>query len=262
MGIAMRRGREFDTHDDASSTLVAVVNEVMARRYWPAGDAIGSSVIVDKQARRIVGIVGDFAYSDPADSDPSPLFFLPLAQNYSSYVKVAARSRTTASAIAAQLRQAVAGLDGSLPLEDVRTLKEVAGERYQVSRIPAELLGVYGFCSVLVATIGLFAVMSYSVVARNREFALRMALGSTRGAIFRLVLSGSAWTAAIGFAIGGLGSVAAVRLLRSMLFGVASFDPASYCAAAAMLLLTIFVAGIVPARRAASIEPMQALRAE
>ena len=131
-----------------------------------------------------------------------------------------------------------------------------------MSRIPAELLGVYAISSLLVAMLGLYAVMAYPVIERHREFALRIALGSTRAAIFRLVLSGSTGTAAVGLVTGGLGSVAAVRLLRSMLFGVAPFDPASYCAAATFLLITVFLSGLSPARRAASVEPMQALRTE
>jgi ABC-type antimicrobial peptide transport system permease subunit len=164
--------------------------------------------------------------------------------------------------VASQLRQAVASLDGALPLEEVQTLAEVASARYLFARIPAELLAVYALSSVLVAMLGLYAVMAYAVIERNREFALRMALGSTRSGVFRLVLAGIGSTAAIGLLTGGLGSLAAVRLLRSMLFGVTPFDPASFCAAAAFLLLTVFVAGLSPARRAASIEPMQALRSE
>jgi len=262
MGIAISEGREFSAHDNASSTAVAVINESMAQRYWPNGDAVGGSVIVNKRPRRIVGIVRDYAYADPTNLDPTPLLFLPLTQNYASNVFVALRSRTTPSAIAAGLRQAVAHLDSSLPLEDVRTLEDVTGERYQMSRIPAELLSVYAVCSVLVAMLGLYAVMAYSVIERHREFALRLALGSTRAAIFRLVLTGSTLTVVLGLVTGGLGSIAAVRLLRSMLFGVTPFDPASYFAAAAFLLLIVFLSGLAPARRAASVEPMQALRTE
>jgi putative ABC transport system permease protein len=109
---------------------------------------------------------------------------------------------------------------------------------------------------------GLYAVMAYSVIERNREFALRMALGSSRGGIFRLVLKGSTGVILVGLVAGSLGSIAAVRLLRSMLFNVAPFDPISFCGAAIALVLTVLVAGITPARRAASIEPMQALRNE
>jgi predicted permease len=265
IGIRMQQGREFDVHDNKSSADVAIVNEAMARRYWPNTSAIGGSVIVDKRPRRVVGIVSDYAYRDPANTDaPSPLLYLPLAQGTSGYgyVIVALRSRTTAYAVVPQLRQAVSALDPLLPLEDVRSLEEVTGEQYQMSRIPAELLGVYAFSSVFVAMMGLYAVTAYSVIERHREFALRIALGSTRAGIFRLVLQGATSVALVGLLTGGLGSIAAVRLLRSMLFGVVAFDPISYCAAAILLLLTVLVSGLVPARRAAIIQPMQALRNE
>jgi predicted permease len=264
VGIELEQGRDFTASDNAASPKVAVISEAMARRYWPKGDAMGRSIVVDKIERRIVGIAANFAYHSPDNTDPSPVVFLPVLQGSSGhgYAIVAIHSRTTATAVAAQLRRAVASLDGSLPLEDVRTLEEVTGDQYQMSRIPAELLGVYAISSVLVAMLGLYAVMAYSVIERHREFALRMALGSSRGGIFRLVLNGSASVALIGLVTGSLGSIAAVRLLHSMLFSVAAFDPISYCAAAVLLFLTVTVSGLVPARRAALIQPMQALRSE
>ena len=264
MGIRLQQGRDFDVHDNATASDVAVVNESMAKRYWPKISAIGQSVIVDKRPRRIVGIVQDYAYHSPNDTDPSPVLYLPLAQGTSGYgyVIVALRTRTADSGSAAQLRQAVSSLDASLPLEDMRTLEEVTGEQYQMSRIPAELLGVYALSSLFIATMGLYAVMAYAVIERHREFALRIALGSTRSGIFRLVLQGSTGVALVGLLTGSLGSIAAVRLLRSLLFGVVPFDPISYCAAAILLLLTVLVSGLVPARRAAVIEPMRALRTE
>jgi hypothetical protein len=262
MGIKMNHGRDFNVQDNETSPGVAIINEQMAQRYWPKGDAIGHSVIVADKPREIVGVIGSYAYSNPQDTDPDPVLYLPVAQHYESSVFIAVRSRTTASAVATQLRQAVAGLDNSVPLESMQSLEEVVGMRYQFARIPAELLGVYAMASVLVAMLGLYAVMAYAVIERKREFALRMALGSTRAAIFRLVLSGGAWTAAVGLVTGGLGSIAAVHLLRALLFGVAPFDPISYSVAAVFLLLTVFVSGLLPARRAASIEPMQALRTE
>jgi predicted lysophospholipase L1 biosynthesis ABC-type transport system permease subunit len=211
----------------------------------------------------VVGIVHEFTYHSPDNTDPSPLLFLPLAQwEYPSYTVVAVRSRASADAVAGQLRQAFAGLDASLPLENMRSLEEVSAQIYQLSRIPAELLGVYALSSLLVAMLGLYAVMAYSVIERHREFALRIALGSTRGGVYRLVLGGSTTVTALGLVTGGLASIAAVRLLRSMLFGVAAYDPVSYGAAAALLLLTALFSGLAPARRAASIQPMQALRTE
>jgi ABC-type antimicrobial peptide transport system permease subunit len=160
------------------------------------------------------------------------------------------------------MRRTVVSLDRSLPLERLMSYDEEVGQMMQMVRLPAELLIVYALASLLVAMLGLYAVMAYAVVERHREFALRMALGSSRAGIFRLVLEGNAVVALIGFVAGGLGCWGAVRLLRSMLFGVAVFDPLTYCSAAAILLLTIFLSGLGPARRAASIEPMQALRTE
>lgn len=262
MGVAMRDGREFTTQDNAAAPGVAVVNPVMARRYWPKGDAIGHSVVVGGKSTQIVGIVSDYTYRDPSDLDPSPLLFLPLTQHYNASVFIAVRSSTSATALAGQMRRTVAGLDSSLPLEDVKTLADVTGIQYQFSRIPAELLAVYAISSLLIAMMGLYAVSAYSVIERHREFALRMALGSTRAGIFRLVLRGSGATAAVGLLLGATASIAAVRLLRAMLFGVSPFDPVSFCAAAIFLLLTVLLSGLAPARRAASIQPMQALRSE
>ena len=263
-GIQIQQGRDFTTSDNDAAPKVAVINESMAHRYWPNGNALGSSIVVDKVQRQIVGIVEDYAYHSPDNTEPNPVVFLPLLQGKSGYgyAIIAVHSRTSADAVAAQLRKAIAGLDSALPLENVRTLEDVTGQQYQMSRIPAELLGVYAICSVLVAMMGLYAVMAYSVIERNREFALRMALGSSRGGIFRLVLQGSTAVIVVGLVAGGLGSIAAVRLLRSMLFNVAPFDPVSFLGAAIALVLTVIVAGFIPARRAASIQPMQALRNE
>jgi predicted permease len=265
MGISVQQGRDFNVQDNTAAPDVAIVNEAMAQRYWSKTGALDATVVINKRPRHIVGIVPNYAYHDPANADaPAPVLYLPLAQGTSGYgyALIAVRSRTTAMAVEPLLRQAVRTLDSGLPLEYVRTLEDVTGVQYQTSRIPAELLGVFAFCSVFVAMMGLYAVMAYSVLERHREFALRIALGSTRERIFALVLRGATSVALIGIITGVLGSIASVRLLRSMLFGVVPFDPISYGAAACLLLLTVFVAGVVPARRAASIEPMQALRTE
>jgi len=263
MEIRLDRGRDFAASDSSKAPRVAIVNESMARRYWPKEDAIGRSVVVGKQQWQIVGIVHDYTYRMPDNTDADPVLFLPLAQwDHPAYTSVAIRSRTSADAVAGQLRRAVAALDPSLPLENLRTLEDVSGQIYQFSRIPAELLGVYTVSSLLVAMLGLYAVMAYSVIERYREFALRITLGSTRAQIFGLILTGSTSVAALGLVVGGLGSIAAVRLLRSMLFGVAPFDPLSYGSAAVLLFVTALLSGMIPARRAAAIQPMQALRSE
>jgi predicted permease len=264
LGIPLQQGRDFTTGDNGNSPKVAIINTVMAQRYWPKGNAIGSTIVVDKLPRQIVGIAPEFAYHSPDNKDHDPVVFLPFLQGKSGYgyAILAVHSRSAAAGLAAQLRRAVTALDPFLPVEQVRTLEDVTGQQYQISRIPAELLGVYAICSVLVAMMGLYAVMAYSVIERNREFAVRMALGSSRAGVFRLVLQGSASVILVGLVIGGAGSFAGVHLLRSMLFDVAPFDPISFSLAAVVLIMTVLLAGITPARRAASIEPMQALRTE
>jgi len=262
MRIPLQQGRDFNVHDSAASPLVAIINEAMARRYWPKGDAIGHSIVVGDKVRQIVGVVHTYTYSDPGLPVQDAVLYLPLAQDYSSLVFVAIRTQGPTSGAVTRLRYMIGQLDGTLPIENVETLEAVAGTRYQMSRIPAELLGVYALSCLLVAMMGLYAVMAYSVIERYREFALRIALGSSRAGIFRIVLSGIGVTAAIGLVTGTLGSIAAVRILRSMLFGISPFDPVSYFAAAGFLLFTVFASSMTPARRAASIEPMQALRSE
>jgi len=264
MGISLQQGRDFMTSDNENSPKVAIINTVMAQRYWPKGDAVGGTIVVDKLPRQIVGVAPEFAYHSPNNTDHDPVVFLPMLQGRSGYgyAILAIHSRTNAIGLAGQLRRAVTALDPFLPIEQIRTLDDVTGQQYQLSRIPAELLGVYAICSVLVAMMGLYAVMAYSVLERNREFAVRMALGSSRGGVFRLVINGSASVILVGLVVGGAGSIAAVRLLRSMLFNVAPFDPISFSLAAVALVMTVLLAGITPARRAAGIEPMQALRTE
>jgi predicted permease len=264
MGIALVQGREFTAQDREGAPLVAAINEDMAHRYFPKGNALGSTVMMgpDKQACQIVGIVKNYAYYSPQDTDPEPVVYLPILQHYQNSVFVAVRSRTTAEAVEPALRQTVARLDGALPLENVQTLKDVSEVRYQLARIPVELLGVFALASLLVATLGLYAVMAYAVTERSREFALRMAVGATRVQIVRLVVNGGLETVAAGLVIGGVGAFFAARLLRSMLFGVGAFDPLSFIVAAMVLVVTVLLAGLAPAARAASIQPMQALRTE
>jgi ABC-type antimicrobial peptide transport system permease subunit len=133
---------------------------------------------------------------------------------------------------------------------------------YSGQKVPAEMIAVYGVCCLLVAMLGVYASMAYSVSERNREFALRMALGAERLQVLKLVMSSGLRVVVGGLAIGGIGTFFAVRVLKAMLYGVSSFDPASTLFAVALVVLTACVAALVPARRAASIEPMTALRTE
>jgi predicted permease len=262
MRIAMAQGREFTDQDRDGAPPVAVISEDMAHRYWPNGNALGSTVIVEKLPMQVVGIVKNYAYYNPSNTDPVPVLYVPLLQHFQGHIFIAVRSRSSEGAVLPALTNTVAKLDSALPLENVQSLATVTETRYQIARIPAELLGVYALASLMVASLGLYAVMACAVTERSRELALRMALGATRAQIVRLVMSGGLQAVVAGLLIGGVGSFFAVRLLRSTLFGVGLFDPISFAGAAAVLVVTVFAAGLVPARRAAIIQPMQVLKME
>jgi len=172
------------------------------------------------------------------------------------------RSQGNAYNLAPQLRRTVEQLDPSLPVEQVSSLDEVVGQSYKMAKVPAELLVVYSLASLLIAMLGIYAALAYSAIERNREFALRIALGATRPQIRSLVLRGSFLTAALGLVIGSAGAFFAVRLIRAMLFGVAPFDPISIALALFVILTVTFLSAIIPARRAAVSDPMQVLRNE
>ena len=260
--IPIEAGREFSPQDDTNAPLVAIVNRSMAKRYWPHSDALGKAVLLNGKAAQIIGIVSNYAYHDVQDSRPSPVMYVPLLQHYTGSSFVMIRSQTTAYAVLPQLRRAVEQLNATLPLENISSMDEVADQVYRFAKIPAELLAVYAIASLLVAMMGIYAVTAYAVTQRTRELALRLALGATRQQIRALVLKGGLQTAGIGLGIGALGAFFAVRLLTALLFGVAPLDPVSFCAAAALVLLTTLAAALLPARRAASADPMEALRVD
>lgn len=262
MRIPLVQGREFAEQDDSRAPCVAIVNQSMAKKYWPKGDALGGRVTVSNRACSVVGVVHHIIYRSAAWDDDDPVLYLSLLQDYQGWFSVVLRSRTSAYNVLPTLQGAVASLDTSLPITDVESLSEHIQVSYTEQKIPAEMIAVYGVCCLLVAMLGVYAAMAYSVTERSREFALRMALGAERSQVLGLVMTLGLRVALVGLAIGIVGALFAVRVLKSLLFGVSAFDPASALFAGLLMLLTVCVAALLPARRAASIEPMEALRME
>lgn len=262
MQIPVMQGREFTDQDIAGAPCVAMVNEGMANKYWPKGNALGGRVTVSKHDCTVVGIVHNYVYRNVVWESGDPVLYLPILQDYQGWFSIVMRSRTSPYNVLPTLQSAVNSLDGTLPITDVESLVDHIQVSYSGQKVPAEMIAVYGVCCLLVAMLGVYASMAYSVSERNREFALRMALGAERSQVLKLVMSSGMRVVVGGLVIGAVGTFFAVRVLKAMLFGVSSFDPASTVFALALVVLTACVAAFVPARRAASIEPMTALRTE
>jgi len=190
------------------------------------------------------------------------VLYLSTPQDYEGWFSVVLRSRTSAYNLLPTLQSAVAALDSTLPITDVESLNDHIQVSYAGQKIPAEMVAVYGACCLLVAILGVYAAMAYSVSQRSREFALRMALGSQRSGVVALVMRSGLEVVLGGLAIGALGAFFSIRVLKSLLVGVSGFDPASIVAATLLMTFTALAAAFLPAQRAASIEPMEALRSE
>jgi putative ABC transport system permease protein len=260
--IPVLQGREFNDHDAEGSPCVAVVNQGMAQKYWPKGNVVGSQITVGKKSCEVVGVNRNIIYRNASWDTGDPVVYLSLLQDYQGWFSIVLRGNTSAQNLLAGLDQQVAALDSTLPVNDIETMHDHIQASYSDAKVPAELIGVYAICSLLVATLGVYAGLAYSVVERNREFALRVALGAERRRIIGMVLRESGVIVLGGIVVGAAGAFFAVRVMKSLLYGVSPFDAMSAAGSVLVLVVAAAFAAWLPARRAASIEPMQALRSE
>jgi predicted permease len=266
--IPMVAGRSFTAADTATSQHVAVVNEALAKKYWgnasPIGRTFTTSDMDDtKLLYTIVGVCANTHYAQLRE-DPPPLFFLNYQQapEIDWGITFVVRTRSARTAIAPSLRTAVESVDHDLPMIDVRTQVEQIAEITTEERVLADLTGGFGVLALVLACIGIYGIMAYTVSRRTNEIGIRMALGAQRGRVLRMVLGEAWWMAALGVVAGLGGAVALGRLVGSMLYGLKAWDPMTLSGAAALLLLVALGASWLPARRAAGVDPMRALRHE
>jgi putative ABC transport system permease protein len=253
--------------DLPGSPQVVVVDEEMVRRYWPDTDPIGKRIFFDGapgqpiQYIEVVGVVGH-AKQEGLDAEDRVQLYFPYRQNPQGFMQVAIRTDVEPRSIIPAVRQAVQSVDKDQPLSQVKTMEELLSESVGQRRLSMLLLGLFATIALLLATIGIYGVMSYSVAQRAHELGIRMALGAARGNVLQLVMRQGMSLVMIGLVLGILGAFGVTRLLATQLFGVNPTDPATFTLVALGLALVALVATLVPAMRATRVDPLVALRQE
>jgi predicted permease len=268
MRIPIIAGRSFNAHDTATSQRVAVVNQALAKKDWGNENPIGKTAWTtdnhdEKLTYTIVGVCANTYYSS-LRKDPPPIFFLSYRQapDVSFGMSFMVRTRVPRGGITPSLRAAVQSIDHDLPLDDVRTQKEQIDEITMNERIFADLSGGFGLLALALACIGIYGVMAYSVSQRTSEIGVRMALGAQPGRVLRMVLGEASWIAVLGVAGGMAAALGLGRLVASLLYGLKPYDPVTLACSVLLLSLVAVGASWIPARRAAGVDPMRALRNE
>jgi putative ABC transport system permease protein len=261
VGARIEKGREFNEFDSPTAALVVIINDAMARRFWPGQDALGRSLRIDKKDYQIVGVVQAGRYVGLHET-VQPYLYLPFTQNFSSecvlFVETAGDPRNFLPAILKE----TAAVDQHLPIVNAVTFKDYMQEVLSVERSRAELLASLGILGIFLAAVGLYATVAYHVSRRSHEIGIRMALGARRKDVLKLVLSQGLRFGGIGAVMGLIGALAASRLMSQVIYGVPLLDPLSYLAAILVAVGVALLASYVPARRATKVDPMVALRYE
>jgi len=261
MQVRLLKGRYFDARDPAG-TAVAIINETMARKCWPSQDPVGKRFGNGPgHWLTVVGVIADMRQTSLAD-EPEMETYMPHTQSADETMALVLRSSSDPASLGSTLRAAVSGLDKELPVSDISTLSGSIAHSTRSQRFTTLLLGAFALLALLLATVGIYGVISYSVMCRTHEIGVRMALGAERARIARMVVGWAVLLAVLGVIIGVGGSLALTRLLRSMLYEVSPTDPAVFGGAAIFMLAVAALAGYLPARCAARVDPVDALRQE
>ncbi|MBS1854602.1 MAG: ABC transporter permease [Acidobacteria bacterium] len=271
MGTPLLAGREFTERDSETAPAVAIVSETLAHRYWPHASPIGSQLTVlapvysgkrtgPSRPLEIVGVAKDVRNYDLWR--PEAAVYVPFAQNPAPGAMLVVRTAVAPMSVVPSVRDAVLALDKDQPVTSVRSMTEVVSDTYGSIRFPMALLWVFSALALALSAVGIFGVMSYTVSRRTRELAIRMALGASRREVLRMVLREGLGVTLVGVALGIAGALALSRVMAGYVYGISSTDPVTFVAASALLTGVALVASLVPARRAARVDPMAALRYE
>jgi putative ABC transport system permease protein len=265
MGIPLISGRTFSDREFAEQSNVVIVSKAFAEKYFPGKNPIGQKVVIDMKDKNlpdeIVGVVGNVHLSDLAAA-PYPLAYWPYPEIRYPSMTLVVRTATAPLSLVDPIRQILAHIDKDQPMAKVATMDQMIGDSVARSRFTTLLLSCFAALALVLACIGIYGVMAYSVAQRTHEIGIRLALGAQRREVLRLVLGQGARLAAMGVAIGVVAALALARLMTSLLYGIAARDPLTFTGVAVVLTLVALGACYVPAYRATRVDPILALRHE
>jgi predicted permease len=260
LGTALYRGRFFGDQDTVRSTPVAIVNNTMARRFWPNADPIGERfrTYPDEPWRTVVGVVADMRRSG-LEREPISQFFLPAAQAPSRGMDLVVRTRQVSTGLANTIRSEIRAVDASVPVFRVSTLEQQMNEFMGLRRFQTLLIALFAAAALVLSAIGVFGLMHYSALQRKREIGLRLALGAQSWEVLSMMMAQGLRLVLAGSGIGILGGIWLVRLISALLYNVGPADPVSWLSAGGILLVAGAAASYLPARRAAAADPLASL---
>lgn len=263
MGIPMLRGRTFTASDDSLSPQVAVINMAMARKWWPNADPVGRTIRLSRgqEPITVVGIVADVR-ERKLEGDLLPQMYFPIDRQTPDNLAIVTRSTVPPSVLLSRMTDAVRAVDPAQAVYNVRMMENVIDRSVAPRRTNTMLIAIFGAIALTLSAFGVYAVVSYSVARRAREFGIRVALGATSRNIALLVGSEMVWVVAIGLGLGLVGAWALSRVMASLLFGVESHDLVTFASVPLLLAVPAAIAMILPARRAMRVNPTEVMRAE
>jgi putative ABC transport system permease protein len=262
IGMPLKSGRDFTERDNEKVAGVVVVNQALARRYFPNRDPIGRRISYGKSDKQmeIVGIVGDV--KNKLDEIAEPCIYFAHAQYPFSNMGIVLRTAAEPAAIAGDVRRAVMSLDSSQPITNIKTLERIVYEKSTPKRVMTAMMSVFAVIALLLAGAGLYAVMAYAVSRRTHEIGIRLALGAGSRDILRIITGQGLKLTVAGLAIGLVGAFALTRVMARILYGVSAADPLTFILISLLLSLVALLACYLPARRATKVDPIIALRCE
>jgi putative ABC transport system permease protein len=271
MGIRLLRGRSFDNNDTAGSPGVAIVSESVAHRAWGDRNPIGKRVTLEDQPKpkdwlTVVGVVGDVKQQNLAEKTPAATVYQPMTQvkraGFLFHMAYVVRAGGNVAVLPSLMRGRFREIDPNQPIQLMAPIGELISATTAEPRFYSRMLGSFSAIALLLASLGIYGVMAYSVAQRTREIGIRVALGAQRGDIFRSVMLKSAFLVLAGVAVGLAGAFGVTRVLQNLLFNVKPTDAATFGGVSVLLILVALAATYIPARRATSVDPMVALRYE